>query len=221
MATKLSGWGTVFISPPDREVRRGRRPLDGVRAMTSAERTRRYRERRNTGKPKKMSPPMPAKLLPGPLTAQIAKDSFVRRLIDASFPNLSSISRACNKRLRNRGLCKLRRVHEQKVVAMLAGTAIDYRIRAYFRRDFHRSGGVERGLFVFRQWSRKGSQLDGLVDTFESFLARVKPERRKLNRRTEERMCRYCILFAYLDFIGRAPLGNYLHPLRTAISKRC
>jgi hypothetical protein len=191
-----------------------------VRAMTSAERARRYREIRNASKPKKMPPPMPAKLLPGPLTAQIAKDSFVRRLIDASFPNLNSISRASNQKLRNRGLSKLPRVHEQKVVAMLAGTAIDYRIRAYFRRDVHRSGMVERGLFFFQRWSQKGGHLDGLVDSFERFVARVKPERRKLNRRTEERMCRYCILFAYLDFIGRAPLGNSAIEVLTSIANR-
>ena len=159
MSTNLNLWRTVIVSPPDREVRRGRKPLNGVRAMTGAERARRHRELKNAGKPNKIPPPMPPKLLPEPLTAQISRDSFVRRLIDASFPNLSSISRASNKKLREQGLLKLPSAHEHKVVAMLAGTAIDYRIRAYFRRDVHQSGTVNRGLFFFQRLSRKGSHL--------------------------------------------------------------
>jgi hypothetical protein len=52
MSTQLFPMGTIIISPPEREVKRGRKPLDGVRAMTGAERSRRYREIKNAGKPK-------------------------------------------------------------------------------------------------------------------------------------------------------------------------
>jgi hypothetical protein len=100
---------------------------------------------------------------------------------------------------------------------MLAGTAIDYRLRAYFCRHVHRSPIVLRGLFFLERWSRNGGHLSALFESFEKFTARAKPERRKLGRRTEERLCRYSILFAYLDCIGRAPLGSSMIEVLTSI----
>jgi hypothetical protein len=220
MPSDRTDWGSIIVSPPDREVRRGRRPLNGAQAMTGAERARRYRELRNAVKPKKKTPPIVPELLPGPLTAQIAQDSFVRRLIDASFPSLSTISRACNKKLRDQGLRTAPRVHPEKVVAMLVGTAIDLRARCHFHRDIHRSGRILLGLLFFQRWSRKRKCLDQLFDAFEKFIARVKPERRSLPRQSEQRLCKYCILFAYLDFIGRNPFGNSAIDVLTSIASR-
>jgi len=210
----------IIVSGPIQEVRRGRKPLNGARAMTGAERAKRYRELRNATRPKRSLPPIPRELLPGPLTAQISKDSFVRRLIDARFPKLATIARDCNKRLRGLGLVKLPKVHDEKVVAMLVGTAIDLRIRIYFQCDIHRSRTVELGLSFYQIASRKRKCLNDLIPAFESFVARVKPQRRRLNRRTEELLCRFCVLFAYLDFIGRAPLGNSAMDILTNIASR-
>lgn len=45
---------------------------------------------------------------------------------------------------------------------------------------------------------------------FRSFerLMRSLPLRTPLSADSEESLCRYCVLFAYLDWIGRAPFGN-------------
>jgi hypothetical protein len=240
--------GRVFISPPDESPKRGRPPLNGVRAMTRAEQNIRYHGRKNAGKPRKADQ-VPRELLglvPGPLTAQISsKDSFVRRFIDDSFPDLGAISRACNKTLKDQGLVELKSVHEHRAVTMLVGTAIDFRVRAYFNRHIFETGAVMRGLTLLRSckefkkpyiepgrdsnievvgddfywehfeiienpwyWRRRKRVAERLISSFRSFVANVRPERRRLTPEAEERMGRYCILFAYLDWIGRSPIGS-------------
>lgn len=184
---------------------------------TKKSRNKKYRARKlalkNAEKLKKIPP---AEILPGSLTAQIRKDSFVRRLIDTSFPHLSSIARTCNQKLRERSFVKRPGGHEDRIAASLVGTAIDYRARAYFCRDVHGSAIVERGRLFFQMRSRKGDILDRLIESFEKFIARIRPERRKLGPRTEERLCRYCILIAYLDGIGRAGFeGSAIEPLES------
>lgn len=67
---------------------------------------------------------------------------------------------------------------------------------------------IERGRLFFDAVSKKGDRLDALIESFEYFVAKVRPERRKIGLRTEERLCRYCVVLAYLDCIGRAPFGN-------------
>jgi len=203
--------------------------------MTSAEQSRRRREKLNDGKPKAEYPRgrvWPG-LVPGPLTAQVSRNTFVRRFIDDAFPDLHLIARACNRTLKEQGFIELERVHQHGVVSMLVGTAIDYRIRAYFRRDIYRSAMVERGLFVLQSlevfqkiiplengryeiekvdniwWRRRRERTAGqFIASFKRFVAKIRPERRRLQLREEKRLCRYCILFAYLDFIGRAPFAN-------------
>jgi hypothetical protein len=222
----------ALISPGFPEVRRGRPPLNGVRAMTRAERNKRQRDRKNAGKAPKVPLPCPG-LLPGPLTTQISNDSFVRRYIDSNFLDLKDIVCACNRRLREQGLVEQKQVHKHGVVSMLVGTAIDYRIRAYFRCDLHLSGSVRIGLALlealpeYRKVTMLGAGLEQietaenawyykrrekiaakLVVSFRKFTADVRPERRRLTAQSEERLCRYCILFAYLDWIGRNPYGN-------------
>lgn len=209
----------IIVAPGTCSAKRGRKPLNGVRAMTSAERTRRYRQLRALNKPKRALPPTP-KFARASLTAQIAKDSFVRRLIDASFPHLAVISRACNKRLRELGLGTVPPVHEYRVVAMLVGTAIDYRIRAYFSRQVHRSPVVELGAGFFCKFSKKERQLNCFINSFDTFLAATKPEGRQLDPPTEEQLCRYCIVLAYLDFIGRSPFGSSAIEVLTSIMNR-
>lgn len=206
--------------------------MNGVRAMTRAEINERGRDRRNAGKAPKILPPCPG-LIPGPLTAQVSNDSFVRRYIDSNFPDLKDIVRACNRRLREQGLVEQEEIHKQGVLSMLVGTAIDYRIRACFRCDLHRCDRVAIGLrFLkalpeYRKVTMLGAGLEQIetaenvwyhkrkekiaakfITSFRKFTADVRPERRKLAAHSEERLCRYCILFAYLDWIGRAPYAN-------------
>ena len=205
---------------------------DGTKAMTGTERSRRHREKRRAENPTKALPPCP-RLIPGPLTAQVKTDSFVRRYIDECFPNLKDTVRSCNRRLREQGLIEQKQVHSERVVAMLVGTAVDYRIRGYFCRDLLQSGAVANGFRVlqalpeYRKVTRLNSELEKietaeniwykrrpekisgkLIAAFKKFVSAVKPERRRLRSRSENQLCRYCILFAYLDWIGRAPYAN-------------
>jgi hypothetical protein len=54
-------------------------------------------------------------------------------------------------------------------------------------------------------WRRRKRIAERLFSSYAHFVARVRPERRKLADAAEERLCRYCIIFAYLDWIGRSP----------------
>lgn len=153
------------------------------------------------------------------LTGELGRgDSFARRFVDEHFPALKAISRECNRVLSLLPL--VTPVHEERVLAMLAGTAADYRVRAFFTKDFHRSAVIERGLWVLgavhsndralNPWHRgRGRPLgETFVGALESFLAGCRPERRPLPAEEEDRLCRYCVMLAYLDFIGRAPMGT-------------
>ncbi len=224
--------GKAVISPGYLEVRRGRPPLNGVRAMTRAEINKRQRDRRNAGKAPKVLTPCPG-LIPGPLTAQVSNDSFVKRYIDSYFPDLKDIVRGCNRRLREQGFVEPEQINKRDVDPKLVGTAIDYRIRAYFQCNLHRSDVVAKGLFVlealpeYRKVTMLGPGLEQIETTenvwyrkrkekiaakfiasFRKFAADVRPERRRLKARLEERLCRYCILFAYIDWIARSPGTN-------------
>src|ERR1700681_1637193 len=137
--------GKALISPGFPKIRRGRPPLNGVRAMTRAEINKRKQDTRNAGKAPNVLPPCPD-LIPGPLTTQVSNDGFVRRYIDSNFPDVKGIVRACNRRLREQGLVEQKQIHKHGAISMLVGTAIDYRIRAYFRCDLHRADAVARGL---------------------------------------------------------------------------
>jgi hypothetical protein len=157
-------------------------------------------------------------------------DSFARTFIDSHFSNLSAVSRECNRTLRNLGT--LSNPHAHSVVSMLVGTAIDYRLRAYFRRNIHRSSIIEQGLrtlevchslelplgagrgyfetkLIKNRWRTPRGRHTGakLMTSFERTTAKIKL-RQRLAARMEERMCRFAVLFAYLDCIGRAPGGN-------------
>jgi hypothetical protein len=155
---------------------------------------------------------------------------FARTFVDSHFSNLSAISRECNRSLRNFGT--LPNLHAHSVVSMLVGTAIDYRLRAYFRRNVHRSSVIQQGLrtlevchslevplgagrgyfetrLIKNRWvtSRGRHTRSKLMASFERTTAKIKL-RQRLTDRMEERMCRFAVLFAYLDCIGRAPGGN-------------
>jgi hypothetical protein len=157
-------------------------------------------------------------------------DSFARRFIDTWFPELKVISRQCNKELRSLGAAE--NPHDHKTVSMLVGTAIDYRVRAYFRRAVYRSGMVQEGLRVLQQtpqlqffeisetrppkmkriknpwyYGHRKRVAERLKGSFDRFAAKNKL-RRPLGDAAEDRMCRYCVLFAYLDWIGRSPYGS-------------
>jgi hypothetical protein len=82
-------------------------------------------------------------------------ESFTRRFIDTHFSRLKKISRECNTVIREKKIGKAAPIHEHKIVYMLVGTAIDYRIRAYFNRNIHKAPVIARGIEYLRK-------LDGL-----------------------------------------------------------
>jgi hypothetical protein len=157
-------------------------------------------------------------------------DGFARTFVDSHFSNLSAISRECNRSLRNFGT--LPNPHAHGVVSRLVGTAIDYRLRAYFRRNVHRSSIIQQGLrtlqvcdslkvplgagngyfewkLIKNRWRTSRGRRTGtrLMASFERTTAKIEL-RQRLAAHTEERMCRFAVLFAYLDWIGRSPGGT-------------
>lgn len=184
------------------------------------------------------------------LTSELKqKDSFARRFIDHHFPHLAALSRARNIAMRAHGFQRLPHSHEHKVISMLVGTAVDYRVRAYFDQHVEKAGTVMRGLTILCNlklekphidpetktnikplgkgwhweefevvtnpwyWRRRKRIAERLVASFGRFVAKARPERRKLSRQDEERLCRYCVLFAYLDWIGRSDRSSALEIL--------
>lgn len=207
--------------------------------MTSGERAARSRAKKKAAARKSSDTSgvelKPTVFVPGPLTQQIkSSDSFTRRFIDAHFPELKTISRECCRALRARGLTRQANMHEHSAVSMLVGTAIDYRVKAYFDRNVHLLSPVERGLHVLRTlietevhtqlphgrvriesiknpWHRERQRdlAHHFIESFTKFIMRIRPERRRLNQETEDRLCRYCVVLAYLDWIGRGGPGRF------------
>jgi len=185
------------------------------------------------------------------LTSEIRRpDGFVRAFIDLQFPHLKALARECNERARTLGLSRLPNPHERRGASMLVGTAVDYRVRAYFDRHINDSDAVLRGLTFlcnlkeFRKpfvdpatgshreaignglywadyvitdnpwyWRRRKKIAERLYSSYSRFCSRVRPEGRKLSSTDEERMCRYCALFALLDWVGRSPVDSIVEGL--------
>jgi hypothetical protein len=193
--------------------------------MTGAELSARSRAKSRANKPRPTSRVLPdlkfARLVPGPLTAQIKSPiSFVRRFIDERFPDLSAVSLACNRNLKRCGFVGLESGNARWIRG-LVGTAIDYRVRAYFDRNVHKSSVVEGGLeklTIFKKvgaidniWHRGRSErhANSFIESFEEFVHKAKPERRRLASAMEQKLRRYCVAFAYLDHINRSPFHNF------------
>lgn len=150
-----------------------------------------------------------------------SKDSFVRRFIDAEFPHLQKLSKQINSSL-ERYESDLHQLYQKTVLYMLAGTAMDYRIRMYFSDTPHKQGALATGLSAIRgasisgyrnPWfdlhkSREYIGISGkLILSFERFVKQFKPVRRRLAPSKEEQLCRYCVLFAHIDFFRRFSPG--------------
>lgn len=168
-------------------------------------------------------------------------ESFTRRFIDEHFSHLKKISREGNSVIREKGAGKVTPIHEHKIIYMLVGTAVDYRIRAYFNRNIHKTPAIARGIEYLRKldglerpfiypdgtsgpklaengrywitetlvtpnpwyWRRRQHIPKQLILSYQKFVARIRPERKQLALEDEKRLCQYCVLFAYLTFIGR------------------
>jgi hypothetical protein len=211
----------AVVCPPSQEVKRGRPPLFG-KAMTGAELSARSRAKKREAQPSSSNRILPdlksARLVDGPLTKQIqSPDSFVRLFIDEHFRGLSALSAACNRDLKQHGFTKVKS-ENAPWMQQLVGTAIDYRIGAYFDRNIHESGAVKGGLDRLTARKKVGATENlwyrgrperravNFIKSFEEFVEKIKPERRRLRRNIEEKLCRYCVAFAYLDFIYRSDI---------------
>lgn len=158
------------------------------------------------------------------LTSELqSKNSFVRRFIDAEFPHLQELSKQINSSLK-RYESDLHQLYPKTVLYMLAGTAMDYRIRIFFSNSPHKEGALAAGLKLIKGATTSGlenpwhaqdrrrdyiSISDKVIFSFEQFVRENRPTRRLLAREKEERLCQYCVLFALIDFFSRLSPGAF------------
>ena len=157
-----------------------------------------------------------------------SKTSYTRRFMDTWFPDLPRQARKLN-----RAITALPTVcpadYDEQYLFMLVGTAIDYRLRAYFADDIHRSAIVKAGLelcelpsevslpvtdagrgWVVNAWNRwrgPGGVADNFVKAFELFAAQRSLRAGRLPPDDEERLARFCFIIANLDCVGRSALS--------------
>ena len=146
------------------------------------------------------------------LTLEIRdRQSPARLFIDREFPHLGMLSREINKSLRRfDGLQYLK--HPDLYTYSVIGTAIDYRIRSFFTDAPFRAWPIQNGLQKFkyvwkietpervvvnRFWGKRAAKLAAQFNArSRTLLKQLRPLRRLPRGRTEEKLCRYCILLA-------------------------
>lgn len=99
---------------------------------------------------------------------------------------------------------------------------MDYRIRMFFTDTPHKQGALATGLSAIRGATISGYKnpwfdlhkpreyigiSSKLILSFERFVKQYRPVRRRLARSKEEQLCRYCVLFAHIDFFRRFSPG--------------
>lgn len=145
--------------------------------------------------------------------------SAVRNFLFKRFPNIGPLVKECrNKLVGVQTICPPRDIPYR-----LIGTAIDYRIRYYFRASDHLI--AYDGLVNYPEvvawllgWDKfpKGLTLEFMIELVNS-LKKLRPFRRKLGRPQEELLNRYCIVLALFEQAYRAAYwveSNYLNYLR-------
>jgi hypothetical protein len=173
--------GVPIIVQPSPILQRGRRP--------------RLRKKHEDGKPKtlKQSLEIQPNDFFGPLNRQAkSSKSFLSRFIEGRF-DLKRLSTEIRENLKN----KATRFPNHRNYT-LVGTAIDYRIRAYFSNRPYLCTAVISGLSLIGNTTCKNSQT-----SLSRLFMNAKPARRFLGDRKEHRLCAYCVVVAQLDAIFR------------------
>lgn len=161
------------------------------------------------------------------LTSQIKdRKSYVRRFIDTWLPELPDTARAINRRLKNEYLPAPPQYSENWRY-MTAGTAADYRIRAFLEPRALVSELIRRGLEAVQlarwyEYEKDGEwrclantwrpNPDGscVADSFEEALKRLAaelPPMRLLAPAAEDRLVRFCYIVGLLDAAARVPFA--------------
>ena len=156
--------------------------------------------------------------------------SFTRQYIDKICPDLGTISRKINVGLKDAPIA-LRPDYPDTYTFSLAGTATDLRIRALFGPIVHSSiagshwlGRLEApshigsdGTVFENPWNRtlKSERAIGdcLDNYYDKFIASLNPNYLVLDRADEDRLCRFCILFARIDHYNRQLIWRPLFEL--------
>lgn len=143
--------------------------------------------------------------------------SPVRRFLQEQFPDTRSVVRECNRQMA--GITTIRPQSKMEAhVAGLIGTALDYRLRYYFAVTSPNELFAWRGMLGVG-----GSEQDLFVDFFASLgnvLDQLQPVRRRLERRQEELIARYCIILALLEQLFRSSEAFFTSPLFEPSPKR-
>jgi hypothetical protein len=132
------------------------------------------------------------------------------------FPNVIPVRRDWS--FRTAGASTLRPVGVSNPPHHTIGTAVDYRVRYYFRatspEKLDASVGVAYGAPLSNAAQKRWQKLAS--DFFESlkiFLKRARPARRRLDPRQDRELCRYCYILALYEELHRAALRNRASPL--------
>jgi hypothetical protein len=136
------------------------------------------------------------------LTSELKKaDSASSEFIAPFLPRLRELSGRMNLSLR--GAPVLLPALAPRYPFMLIGTAVDYRLRFYFSADLLKNMGIiHRAIFALP------GGFDNFFSSLDDFLEAVAPVRNVLSDANEERLCRYCLILACVDHIGRGSDGS-------------
>jgi hypothetical protein len=132
----------------------------------------------------------------GPLNRQIkSRKSFVSQFIEEHF-DLTALSIELRKTIASD------EAHRPKHRAFgLTGTAIDYRIRAYFLNQPHECDVINSALKCIGQ-----DASTKISSSLSKFFRNLRPARKFLFGLDERQTCEYCIVLAKLDLIYRGIL---------------
>ena len=146
--------------------------------------------------------------------------SKTRIFFDLHFPNLKPMARKFNEELKQQSF-PVDAPYESAILYAVSGTAIDYRIRAYFSPDFYTSPAITGGLKRL-ETTTIGGEINPFQDSWRDSLSskqrtlawrlfdEISEELRKLNssrtildKKDNLRVCTICVLLASIDNCSR------------------
>lgn len=154
------------------------------------------------------------------LTSELKNpESIVYHFMRERFPHMRSVVRGVNVELNKANIIR----PEEAVDWGTVGAAFDHRIRFYFGHTHRESVTIQRGARILegsslheetlkpisatlgfgKQQVILGSVVSQFFRELEVTLSRLQPKRASLERVDEELLCRYCVILALFEQIGR------------------
>src|SRR6266446_2633928 len=133
-------------------------------------------------------------------------DSPVRRFMTARFPLTRSFSFCCNRETVVTSWIPPPKPPRRKHYAYgTVGTALDYRIRYYFRvTPYKKLVATQGAALMLAEGSINERVVTNFFEGLSDFVDRVQPARRRLDLRQEKQLARYCLVLALFEQVYRA-----------------